>query len=109
MDKGNIERIFRELGVPRRVTDEAGAIREALRAQDLRDLLGRIDAAALEDIPQGDLELVYNAFFRGEEDLIPAFGPYNVPSEAMIAAMRSGKPLDLEDYRDENIPDGAVF
>ena len=54
----------------------------------------------------------YNRAFRrvvGEDGMIPIWGPYNIPDEAIISALKNNEPLDIEQYRDKSIPEDAVF
>lgn len=112
MQEESIAKILEELGLPDSKMDP---LLEMGRIANIREVLGDVHNVAdtLDGLDYVALRSLYNCFFIYEEDDdfegIPDFGPYVIPKEAILAALRSGKPFDIEDYRDMSIPDDAVF
>lgn len=112
MKEENINFILEELGL-----DESSE-EEGFRAQNVKDVLGYIDDIpdfeGIGSLDKDALSQLYNAFFEREiydEEAqgIPDWSPYAIPSGDIIDAMNGREPLDLEEYRDRNIPDDAVL
>ena len=99
--------MMNELGITKSNTDE---LEDILRVQRIEDFLEGLDVSSIYDIGNDDLGFLYNIFFSDDNgDGIPFFGPYNIPNDAIITAMKTGVPLDIEQYRDKSIPDNAIF
>lgn len=84
--------------------------RQSLKCSDARVFVERNGFASLEDMDQDALCALYNIVVADtDEERIPYYGPYNVPKDALISALRSHKKLDLEQYKEKGLPEDIVF
>lgn len=104
MDK---TKIMQELGFD---SSQELPITDRIKYTTVKGIVDGESVATAKDLAQTSLYLIYNALFcePGEEG-IPTFGPYDIPVDVLISSIKSRKPLDIEQYKEKDLPDDVVF